>query len=152
MAAEPKPTLQLSPRGPTARSIQAQFCCVCSRSSCLGCLLCYVLGRQFGFQAFLVINLCYYSLRRMAKVLQLTDVQIYSKCAQARCVPVFCRILRAAAETPHGCDLETSRASVPLWANWAFLRRSEQPLWLTCGLLSNVYRPLTHSDETTTSQ
>jgi hypothetical protein len=27
----------------------------------------YVLGRQFGFQAFLVINLCYYSLRRMAK-------------------------------------------------------------------------------------
>ena len=38
-------------------------------------------------------------------ILQLIDVQIYSKCAQACCVPVFCRIPRAAAEMPHGCEI-----------------------------------------------
>ena len=49
---------------------------------------------------------------------------IYSKCAQARCVPVFYRILRAAAETPHGCEFtrpgarSTCRNSRQRYASW----------------------------------
>ena len=75
-------------------------------------------------------------------LIQLSDAHIFPDCAQARCIPTFLRILRAAAETPprptdaslrarvrevrvkivaNGMRLadnrSTSRASVPLRAN-----------------------------------